>query len=131
MSEKTRSYTDYTVRAFNEDLGVQDVMDFIRNKAKRKDCMVCGHSPLTVMLTGPADQSAMVITTRDVVPAADGKYEFSPEANKRSLPVFALWCEHCGHVQLHTIRTLARWVGERRKAEEENPKDGGDNGEPR
>jgi len=115
-----KGYTDYTVTAFGHELTGKDAIDFLHEKTGTKACLACGHSPQSIMLTGPADQSAMVITTRDSLKGEGGDYEFNPDPNTRALPVFGLWCPNCGHVQLHTLATLSLWVGDKGESSENN-----------
>jgi len=42
----------------------------------------------------------------------DGIHRFEVLAGARLMPVFHLWCANCGHLQTHTLGTLATWVKE-------------------
>ncbi|WP_313425956.1 hypothetical protein [Stenotrophomonas rhizophila] len=119
---KSSIYESHKLKAFGTEITAEDAWAFLEDKTSSLQCSACKHTPQTLMLTGPADLSAMVITTQDAaVDEDDGEYHFVPEANTRSLPVFGLWCPNCGHIQLHTIGTLASWI---KKKADRNSEDG-------
>lgn len=109
MTKKSKKSEKHTITAFGQTLTQADAIQFLEQKTKGSACPVCGNASRTIMLTGPSDESSMVITTRDSVKKPEGGSEFDPTMNTRALPVFGLWCSNCGNLQLHTLGTLATW----------------------
>lgn len=109
MNDK-KSTEDYTLTAFGEHLTQDDAIAFFKDKLKSLACPACQYSSRIVMLTGAEDESAMVIPTRNAVKTeVENQTTFRSPEGGRELPVFGLWCSNCGHVQLHTVGTLAAW----------------------
>ncbi|MEN6682200.1 hypothetical protein ABFC53_07920 [Stenotrophomonas pavanii] len=119
MIRKPGKGAEHTITAFGQQVTTDDAIAFLKEKTKRTGCPVCGRHSRTLMLTGPQDESALVIITRDTE-EQDGRRQFSRELNSRSLPVYGLWCPNCGHIQLHTLGALTNWIASRRATEEQD-----------
>lgn len=114
---KEKEPIDFTVTAFGEVIDVHKASAFFHAKVKNRECPACGENRRQAMIAGGADETAMTIITRRAVKTDGSNYTtFKDPEGGRELPVVALWCPDCGHMQIHTMGTVAGWLKEQREA---------------